>query len=69
MKDKFISTQSNKILTYFNQMNRDCFDYSEVKNWLLTRQNERSSFLIQIRMSINYYATPWKKYWLKNCVR
>ncbi len=29
MKDKFISTQSNAILTYFNQMNSDCFDYSE----------------------------------------
>ncbi len=29
MKHKFISTQSNEILTYFNQMNKDCFDYSE----------------------------------------
>ncbi len=29
MKHKFISTQSNEILTFFNQMNKDCFDYSE----------------------------------------
>ncbi|NQU68260.1 MAG: transcriptional regulator [Candidatus Marinimicrobia bacterium] len=28
MKNKYISTQSNKILTYFNQLNKDCFDYS-----------------------------------------
>jgi hypothetical protein len=25
MNNKFISTQSNKILNYFNQMNMDCF--------------------------------------------
>lgn len=29
MKNKYISTQSNKILAYFNQIDRDCFDYSE----------------------------------------
>lgn len=34
MKDKFISTQSNQVLTYFNQMNKDCFDYSEAETAL-----------------------------------
>ena len=29
MKHKFISTQSNEILTFFNQLDKDCFDYSE----------------------------------------
>jgi predicted transcriptional regulator of viral defense system len=29
MTNKYISTQSGKILTYFNQINKDCFDYSE----------------------------------------
>ncbi len=28
MKSKSISTQSNKLLTYFNEMGRSCFDYS-----------------------------------------
>lgn len=31
MKNKFISTQSNEILTHFNQMDKNCFDYSEAK--------------------------------------
>jgi predicted transcriptional regulator of viral defense system len=29
MKNKYISTQSNEILSYFNQKDKDCFDYSE----------------------------------------
>ena len=29
MKNKYISTQSNEILSYFNQLEQDCFDYSE----------------------------------------
>ena len=29
MKHKLISTQSNGILTYFHQLNQNCFDYSE----------------------------------------
>ncbi|MBU7570237.1 MAG: transcriptional regulator [Flavobacterium sp.] len=28
MKNKYISTQSNEILSYFNRQNRNCFDYS-----------------------------------------
>src|SRR5690606_34158773 len=28
MKNKYISTQSNKLLSYFNGQNRNCFDYS-----------------------------------------
>lgn len=28
MKNKYISTQSNKLLSYFNGQNRSCFDYS-----------------------------------------
>lgn len=31
MKNKFISTQSNQILTHFNQTRKDCFDYSEAQ--------------------------------------
>jgi predicted transcriptional regulator of viral defense system len=27
MKHKYISTQSNKLLTYFNEQNKQCFDY------------------------------------------
>jgi predicted transcriptional regulator of viral defense system len=29
MKNKYISTQSNQVLSYFNEQNRACFDYSE----------------------------------------
>lgn len=29
MKNKYISTQSSELLTYFNTLNKDCFDYSE----------------------------------------
>lgn len=29
MKNKYISTQSNKLLSYFNGQNRTCFDYTE----------------------------------------
>jgi predicted transcriptional regulator of viral defense system len=29
MKHKYISTQSNELLTWFNSQNRSCFDYSE----------------------------------------
>ena len=28
MKNKYISTQSNELLSYFNRQNRNCFDYS-----------------------------------------
>jgi predicted transcriptional regulator of viral defense system len=28
MKHKYISTQSNELLSYFNEQNRNCFDYS-----------------------------------------
>jgi predicted transcriptional regulator of viral defense system len=28
MKNKYISTQSNELLSYFNEQNRNCFDYS-----------------------------------------
>ena len=28
MKNKYISTQSNELLSYFNGQNRNCFDYS-----------------------------------------
>lgn len=31
MKNKFISTRSNEILTHFNKMNQACFDYSEAQ--------------------------------------
>jgi predicted transcriptional regulator of viral defense system len=30
MKNKYISTQSNKLLSYFNGLNKNCFDYSLV---------------------------------------
>lgn len=29
MKNKYISTQSNEVLSYFNEQNRACFDYTE----------------------------------------
>ncbi|MFN7686425.1 MAG: hypothetical protein ACK5OP_01725 [Sphingobacteriales bacterium] len=29
MKNKYISTQSNEVLSYFNEQNRACFDYNE----------------------------------------
>jgi len=28
MRNKYISTQSNRLLSYFNEQNKDCFDYS-----------------------------------------
>ena len=32
MKSKYISTQSNKLLSYFNGQNKACFDHSEAYN-------------------------------------
>ncbi len=34
MKGKLISTQSNEVLTHFNQMGQNCFDYSEAQKAL-----------------------------------
>ena len=32
MRTKNISTQSNRILTYFNHMDKDCFVYADATN-------------------------------------
>ena len=70
MKHKYISTQSNEILTYFNQMNQDCFDYSEAIN-ALPRSGEsalrellsdmvKRGLLMRLKKGL-YYIIPYEQ--------
>lgn len=70
MKNKYISTQSNKILTYFNQINQDCFDYSEAENALpgsgksalkeLLSDMVKRGLLMRLKKGL-YYIIPYEK--------
>lgn len=70
MKDKFISTKSNKLLSYFNGQNKQCFDYSLV--WkalpdskesavkeLLSNMTKRG-LLMRLKEGV-YYIIPYEK--------
>jgi predicted transcriptional regulator of viral defense system len=70
MKHKFISTQSNEILTFFNQMNKDCFDYSEAMT-ALPNSNEsalkellsdmvKRGLLMRLKKGL-YYIIPYEQ--------
>jgi predicted transcriptional regulator of viral defense system len=70
MKHKYISTQSNEILTFFNQMNKDCFDYSEAIT-ALPNSNEsalkellsdmvKRGLLMRLKKGL-YYIIPYEQ--------
>jgi predicted transcriptional regulator of viral defense system len=70
MKDKYISTQSNKLLSYFNGQNRSSFDYTEVFKALpeskksaitelLTDMTKRG-LLMRLKESV-YYIIPYEQ--------
>ncbi|KKL78634.1 hypothetical protein LCGC14_2022870, partial [marine sediment metagenome] len=70
MKNKFISTQSNEILTYFNQMTKDCFDYSEAATALpnssesalkeLLSDMVKRGLLMRLKKGL-YYIIPYEQ--------
>lgn len=70
MKNKYISTQSNKILTYFNQMNKDCFDFSEAVTALphssesalkeLLSDMVKRGLLMRLKKGL-YYIIPYEQ--------
>jgi predicted transcriptional regulator of viral defense system len=69
MKHKYISTQSNEILSYFNGQNRFCFDYTEAFRALpnskestireLLSDMTRRGLLMRLREGI-YYIIPYE---------
>jgi len=70
MKNKFISTQSNQILTHFNEMNRECFDYSEARTALpdssesalkeLLSNMVKRGLLMRLKKGL-YYIIPYEQ--------
>jgi predicted transcriptional regulator of viral defense system len=70
MKNKLISTRSNEILTYFNHMNRDCFDYSEAEKALpnssesalkeLLSDMVKRGLLMRLKKGL-YYIIPYEQ--------
>jgi len=70
MKNKFISTQSNEILTYFHQISRDCFDFSEAGKAMpnssesalkeLLSDMVRRGLLMRLKKGM-YYIIPYEQ--------
>jgi predicted transcriptional regulator of viral defense system len=70
MKNKFISTQSNKILFYFNQIEQDCFTLSEASQALpnssdsalkeLLSDMVRRGLLMRLKKGL-YHIIPYEK--------
>lgn len=70
MKHKLISTQSNKILSFFNRMNKDCFDFSEARAALPTSNESalkellsdmaKRGLLMRLKKGL-YYIIPYEK--------
>ena len=70
MKTKNISTQSNHILTYFNQMGKDCFAYADAINVLpkssksalkeLLSDMVKRGLLMRLKKGL-YYIIPFEK--------
>lgn len=70
MKDKLISTKSNEVLTHFNQMSQDCFDFSEARRALpdssesalkeLLSDMVRRGLLMRLKKGL-YYIIPYEQ--------
>lgn len=70
MKNKYISTQSNEILSYFNQLEQDCFDYSEATKALpkssdsalkeLLSDMVKRGLLMRLKKGL-YHTIPYEK--------
>ena len=70
MKTKNISTQSNQILTYFNQMGKDCFAYADAIDVLpqssesalkeLLSDMVKRGLLMRLKKGL-YYIIPFEK--------
>lgn len=70
MKHKYISTQSNKILTYFNGLNRNCFEHSEASMALphstegalkeLLSDMVKRGLLMRLKKGL-YYIIPYEQ--------
>lgn len=70
MKNKFISKQSNEILTYFNEQDINCFDYEQAKKALpkskdsalreLLRDMTRRGLLMRVKRGL-YYVIPYEQ--------
>lgn len=70
MKNKYISKQSNKILSYFNGQNRSCFDYSLAYKALpdskanavreLLSDMTKRGLLMRLKQGI-YYIVPYEQ--------
>jgi predicted transcriptional regulator of viral defense system len=70
MKNKFISRQSNEILTYFNEQDRYCFDYKQAKKALpnskdsalreLLRDMTRRGLLMRVKRGL-YHVIPYEQ--------
>lgn len=69
MKRKYISTQSNELLSYFNDQNRACFEYSEAFKVLpeskesavkeLLSDMTKRGLLMRLKESV-YYIIPYE---------
>jgi predicted transcriptional regulator of viral defense system len=70
MKNKYISTQSNELLSYFNGQNRNCFDYSLAYKALpnskesalreLLSDMTRRGLLMRLKEGV-YYIIPYEQ--------
>jgi predicted transcriptional regulator of viral defense system len=70
MENKLISTQSNKILTHFYQMDKNCFDYSEAQTALpessesalkeLLSDMVKRGLLMRLKKGL-YYIIPYEQ--------
>ena len=70
MRNKYISTQSNKLLSYFNEQNKDCFDYSSASSALpqssesaireLLSDITKRGLLMRLKKGL-YYIIPYEQ--------
>ena len=70
MQHKNVSTQSSEILSYFNKLEQDCFDYSEARKALpnssesalkeLLSDMVRRGLLMRLKRGL-YYLIPYKQ--------
>jgi len=70
MKHKYISTQSNELLSYFNDQNRACFDYSQASKALpvskestlreLLSDMTKRGLLMRLKDGV-YYIIPYEQ--------
>jgi predicted transcriptional regulator of viral defense system len=57
MKNKYISKQSNEILTFFNKQDRNCFDYELAKKALPKSGKIKTRWSIQQNIEIETIKT------------